>query len=367
MGSEDSVSMLEVDSVVHRYGEVLALDDVSFKAKRGEFLTILGESGSGKTTMLRVISGLERPTSVRRLVIDREDVAGRPPAKRNCTTVFQNYALFPHMTVGENVAYGLKVRGVPREDARVQMLKALDTVRLSGMEERRASELSGGQKQRVAIARSIVTRPAIMLLDEPLGALDERLRLDMQNELVDLQRELGMTFIYITHSQEEALSMSDRVILMRRGRIEQEGIPSDLFDRPTSRFAATFMGFENVIDGRVVDANGDRVRVEVPGSTIVTGVWTGDGAPSRGAAVSVAVRAERVAPIATQAAGSPGLNTLACRPLDRRYRGKYSDRSVETEAGVLKLRSWDRAGTPLDDFGAVAWHAEDCVVLAASA
>lgn len=365
--TDDAVPMLEIDSVVHRYGDITALNDVSLTARKGEFLTILGESGSGKTTLLRVISGLEKPTSIRRLLIDSEDVAGRPPAKRNCTTVFQSYALFPHMSVGENVAYGLVVRGIAADAARQQMLKALDTVRLSGLENRRVSQLSGGQKQRVAIARSIVTRPAIMLLDEPLGALDERLRLDMQSELVDLQRSLGMTFIYITHSQEEALSMSDRVILMRNGRIEQEGTPSSLFDRPTSRFAATFMGFENVLDGIVVDATSRLVQVELPGGAIVSGVWSGAGASLRGMPVSVAVRAERVEPVTDMATTAPGLNVLSGQLIDRRYRGKYSDQSVKTDAGTLRLRSWDRAGNLHEAFNAVAWHSEDCVVLAGSA
>jgi putative spermidine/putrescine transport system ATP-binding protein/spermidine/putrescine transport system ATP-binding protein len=361
------VPMLELDSVVHRYGEMLALDNVSLTAGRGEFLTILGESGSGKTTLLRVISGLERPSSAQRMVIDEEDVAGLPPAKRNCTTVFQNYALFPHMSVGENVAYGLKVRHVPKDEAQREMLKALETVQLGGMENRRASELSGGQKQRVAIARSIVTKPAIMLLDEPLGALDERLRIDMQAELVDLQRRLGMTFIYITHSQEEALSMSDRVVLMRRGRIEQQGTPTELFDRPRSSFAATFMGFENLISGQVAALRGDRVEVGLPGLGTVSGVWTSDGLPEPGAQVHVAVRAERLVPIKQgDTSAASGLNVLPCRPLDQRYRGKYSDRSVETGAGTLKMRSWDRA-KPADDFDAVSWHPDDCVILAATA
>jgi putative spermidine/putrescine transport system ATP-binding protein/spermidine/putrescine transport system ATP-binding protein len=358
--------MLEVDSVVHRYGSTLALDNVSLTAASGEFLTILGESGSGKTTMLRVISGLEQPTSVKSLRIDGEDVVGKPAAKRNCTTVFQSYALFPHMSVGENVAYGLSVRGVAREEARKAASQALETVRLGGFADRRVSQLSGGQKQRVAIARSIVTRPAIMLLDEPLGALDERLRQDMQGELVDLQRKLGMTFIYITHSQEEALAMSDRVVLMRAGRIEQQGQPPELFDRPRSTFVATFMGFENMLPGTVAAVDGERVTVALPGGEQVTGLWTDGGSPATGAAVVVALRAERAGEAAAGAPAGPGLNSIAGRVVDERYRGKYVDRLVETSAGPLKLRNWGRA-EPSGGLGAVTWRAEDCVVLAAPA
>lgn len=263
---EPSISdhpMLEVEDVVHTFGSVVALDHVSLSAGRGEFLTILGSSGSGKTTLLRVISGLERATSVRRLRIDGEDVAGKPPARRSCTTVFQNYALFPHMSVVENVAYGLKIRGVPREEAKTQALRALAMVQLEAKASRRVAQLSGGERQRVALARAVVTRPSILLLDEPLGALDEKLRTDMQIELVDIQRSLGMTFIYITHSQEEALTMSDRIVLMRHGRIEQAGRPVDLFDHPVSRFAAEFMGYENVLAGTLKGQEAGMAVVEL--------------------------------------------------------------------------------------------------------
>ena len=250
--------MLEVVDAVHAYGPVVALDHVSLEARRGEFLTILGESGSGKTTLLRVISGLERPTSVERLAIDGIDVADKPAAQRNCTTVFQSYALFPHMSVAENVGYGLEgARRAARGDAPRASPQALALVRLPARRDRRISQLSGGERQRVALARALVTRPAVLLLDEPLGALDEKLRMEMQSELVDIQRSLGVTFVYITHSQEEALTMSDRVILMRAGRIEQSGTPVELFDQPVSRFAAEFMGFENLLPCIVREARAD--------------------------------------------------------------------------------------------------------------
>jgi spermidine/putrescine transport system ATP-binding protein len=354
---------LEVVDVVHHYGHTLALDHVSLHAKRGEFLTILGESGSGKTTMLRVISGLERPTSITRIAIDGEDVANKPAAKRNCTTVFQNYALFPHMSVAENVAYGLKVRGVPREDALRDARQALELVRLADKADRRIAQLSGGQKQRVALARSLVTRPSIMLLDEPLGALDEKLRIDMQSELVGIHRKLGMTFIYITHSQEEALTMSDRIVLMRHGHIAQSGTPVELFDRPASAFAAEFMGFENILKGTVSAVEADRILLSVPGGETLAGPYFGDTWPQIGAAATLVVRAERLKPLPSGTAPQDGANRLSCRLLEEIYRGKYVDLTAESPAGRIKIRKWDRDATN-HDVTAVAWRPHDCVVLA---
>jgi spermidine/putrescine transport system ATP-binding protein len=354
--------MLEIEAATHLYGPVKALNDVSLVAGEGEFLTILGESGSGKTTLLRMISGLEHPTEIKKLEIGGENVIGVPPAKRNCTTVFQNYALFPHMSVAENIAYGLLVRGIPREDARRAASKALDTVRLSGFEARSVSQLSGGQKQRVAIAGAMVTQLAILLLDEPLGALDERLRLDMQTELVDLQRQLGTTFIYITHSQEEALAMSDRIVLMRSGRIEQLGTPSDLFDRPTSVFSAKFMGFENLMSGTVKGSENGRTKVELAGGTVIAGVALSEETSAPGSRVQVALRAERVSPFDASKKVDASINVIKGRRIDQRYRGKYSDILVETSAGALKIRSWDVSSLPAD-FDSVSWRADDCIIL----
>lgn len=363
MNSEPSRPMLEIVDLVHQYGTSVVVDHVSLTVAAGEFLTILGESGSGKTTMLRVVAGLEQPTAVTRLAIDGEDVRDRPAAKRNCTTVFQNYALFPHMSVGENVAYGLSVRGVAAPEARKATIKALETVRLSGMEDRRLSQLSGGQRQRAALARSLVTKPAILLLDEPLGALDERLRVDMQFELVELRRQLGMTFVYITHSQEEALTMSDRIVLLRRGRIEQSGVPVDLFDRPVSRFVAEFMGFENLLAGTVQDIQGEQVALGIPGGIRMVGAWSGREPPQAGQSATLAVRAERIALSDREPQAAPDLNILLCRGSERLYRGKYLDYSVETAAGRIKVRSWNR-DEPASAVTAT-WRAEDCVVVPA--
>ncbi|MBW3098035.1 ABC transporter ATP-binding protein [Pseudohoeflea coraliihabitans] len=357
--------ILEVVDVLHKYGSVTALDHVSLQAKRGEFLTILGSSGSGKTTMLRVISGLEQPTQVGKLAIGGVDVRGKPPSKRNCTTVFQNYALFPHMSVAENVAYGLKVRNVPREDARKQAMQALAMVQLESKSERRIAQLSGGERQRVALARAAVTRPAILLLDEPLGALDERLRIDMQSELVEIQRALGMTFVYITHSQEEALTMSDRVVLMSHGRIEQSGRPVDLFDRPATLFAAGFMGYENILPGRLTGRQGDQATVELAGGITVRGVAS-EALGAVGTQAALAVRAERMALLATADgdAGRDGANVLAGTLRKQIYHGKYTDQTVDTAAGTIRLRRWDRVPSA-EQVGAVAWQPEDCIVLPA--
>jgi spermidine/putrescine transport system ATP-binding protein len=354
--------ILRAVDLVHQYGAVTALDHVSLDVRRGEFLTILGESGSGKTTMLRVISGLEKVSHAAQLTLDGVDVRDVPAAKRNCTTVFQSYALFPHMSVEENVGYGLKLRGVGRDDARRQATDALAMVRLSGKGGRRIGQLSGGERQRVALARAIVTRPAILLLDEPLGALDEKLRYDMQAELVDIHRALGMTFIYITHSQEEALTMSDRIMLMRRGRIEQCGTPEDLFDRPASRFAAEFMGFDNVLPCTVKSIGGNgEANVEFKGIAL-TGVCASGAALRPGDEALFAVRAERLTPIAGARTAGTG-NVIACTPAEHVYRGKYTDQTARmADATRLKIRSWDQSATP-GQFDAVTCRIQDCVIL----
>ncbi|MEB8389387.1 ABC transporter ATP-binding protein [Rhodobacteraceae bacterium KMM 6894] len=350
-----SEPMLEVSNVVHKYGRVTALSDVSLSAAKGEFLTILGSSGSGKTTMLRVISGLETPHSVDRLRIGGEDVVGLPAAKRNCTTVFQNYALFPHMNVIENVAYGLRIRGRTAQDSTAEAKRALEMVQLGAKADRSIVQLSGGERQRVALARAVVTRPAILLLDEPLGALDERLRQDMQLELIELQRKLCMTFIYITHSQEEALTMSDRVVLMKHGRIEQSGAPLDLFDRPVTRFAADFMGYENILDGKLLRKDGEIGEVELVGGAVVRGTLaTADIQP--GSAINLAIRAERIGPVAGD---EEGLDAILS---NRVYRGKYTDMMVETKAGTLRLRSWHGAPNEKGAISRVGWKLSDAVI-----
>lgn len=350
--------MLEAVKVCHRYGDVTALNNVSLSAEKGEFLTILGSSGSGKTTMLRVISGLEHPQAAERLTINGIDVLGMPPAKRSCTTVFQSYALFPHMNVMENVSYGLRVRKVNQSDAAREARRALAMVRLEEKAERHISQLSGGERQRVALARAVVTRPAVLLLDEPLGALDELLRQNMQLELTELQRSLGITFIYITHSQEEALTMSDRVVLMRQGEVVQAGRPLELFDRPINHYAAEFMGYENILCGRFLGCEGRIGSVELAGGVIVKAELT-SGEVANGEDVEVAIRAERVSPNRENLD-----NTLAATLKKKVYHGKYTDREVETSAGTLKLRNWAGSSTEgmTDEIGTVGWQIGDAVI-----
>ena len=350
--------MLELQKVSHNYGAVKALRNVSLSAYAGEFLTVLGESGSGKTTMLRVISGLETATSAEKIAIDGSSVIHVPAAQRNCTTVFQNYALFPHMSVQENVEYGLSVRGVSKAARARRATDTLAMVKLDGKANRRVSQLSGGERQRVALARAIITEPAILLLDEPLGALDEKLRQQMQEELVRLHNQLGMTFVYITHSQEEALTMSDRIALMSNGQITQLGTPKDLFDRPNGAFAAEFMGFENLFDCRLSSVSGEYVAVAVEGQTL-TGRWSGQTAPEIGQDACVAIRAERLK--LDETGSDTNQNCLECSAGSTLYRGKYVDQHLDTKIGPMRVRIWDRSNRNAE-ISMVSWHPDDCVV-----
>jgi putative spermidine/putrescine transport system ATP-binding protein len=242
------------------YGEVVAVDHVDLDVGRGEFFTLLGPSGSGKTTTLRLIAGFEQPDAGR-IELRGVDVARMPPYERPVNTVFQDYALFPHMTVGENVAYGLRVKRVGRAERRRRADEALELVRLAGYGARKPVQLSGGQRQRVALARAIVNRPEVLLLDEPLGALDLKLRQEMQVFLKSLQHELAMTFVYVTHDQEEALTMSDRIAVFDAGRIEQVGTPVEVYERPATEFVADFVGVSNIVDrdGRRVCIRPERI------------------------------------------------------------------------------------------------------------
>jgi putative spermidine/putrescine transport system ATP-binding protein len=249
-------------SLRKRYGKVDAVDGVDLDVGDGELFTLLGPSGSGKTSLLRLIAGFERPDAGR-VELGGEDVTFRPPYARDVNTVFQDYALFPHMTVADNIAYGLRVRRVPRAQRRERVERALATVRLSGHGERKPTQLSGGQRQRVALARAIVNQPRVLLLDEPLGALDLKLRQEMQLELKRIQEQVGITFLYVTHDQEEALTMSDRVAILRDGRIEQVGTPVEVYERPASDFVAGFIGVSNLIEreGRHVTVRPEKIRI----------------------------------------------------------------------------------------------------------
>ncbi len=241
---------IELRNVVKQFGDVTAVDRVTMHIRNGEFFSMLGPSGCGKTTCLRMIAGFEYPTSGD-ILLNGQQIANTPPYQRNVNTVFQSYALFPHMTVAENVAFGLEMKKVPRADIARRTGEALDMVRLAGFEQRRPSQLSGGQQQRVALARALINRPEVLLLDEPLAALDQKLRKEMQNELKRIQAEVGITFIFVTHDQEEALTMSDRIAVMSHGQVLQVGTPTEIYERPARQFVADFIGEANFIEGTV--------------------------------------------------------------------------------------------------------------------
>ncbi len=281
-------TILQLDDIHKDFGQGEVLDGISLSVSAGEFLTLLGPSGCGKTTTLRIIAGLESPTSGR-VLLDGADVTALPPERRNVNTVFQNYALFPHMTVANNIGYGLRLRSVPKPEIKSRVAEMLRLVQLEGYEKRMPDSLSGGQRQRVAIARAVVLAPHILLLDEPLGALDLQLRRQMQTELKALQTELGITFIYITHDQEEALNMSDRIAVMRNGQFEQVGTPEEIYEHPATRFAAAFIGQTNLLD----------CTVEGPAAMAFAGqsvpaIMPGDKTPAVGGAASLCLRMERV-------------------------------------------------------------------------
>ncbi len=282
---------IHVAGVTKRFGDVVAVNDVDIEIKEGEFFSLLGPSGCGKTTTLRMIAGFEIPDEGRILLRD-EDVVSRMPSKRNVNMVFQHYALFPHKTVEDNVAFGLRVKKVPKEERRNRVTEMLEIVRLSGYEQRRPSQLSGGQQQRVALARALVNRPAALLLDEPLGALDVKLRREMQLELKVIQNELGTTFVYVTHDQEEALTMSDRIAVMNLGNVEQIGTPRAIYEHPSSAFVAGFIGSLNAFEFRA-----DKVSNDVAVMNVGTDERILIRLTSRvdvGAELRVAVRPERI-------------------------------------------------------------------------
>lgn len=248
----NNTTAVSFESVCRYFGDVKAVDNVSLTVRDGEFFSMLGPSGSGKTTCLRLIAGFDRPTAGR-IMLNGQDVSSLPPYERDVNTVFQDYALFPHMTVGENIAYGLMIKKVPKPERLQRVDEMLDLVRLPGLAHRKPGQLSGGQRQRVALARALINDPKVLLLDEPLGALDLKLRQQMQIELKTIQKRVGITFIYVTHDQEEALTMSDRIAVFNQGNVEQVGTPTDIYEHPTTLFAAGFVGVSNLIRGELAE------------------------------------------------------------------------------------------------------------------
>ena len=353
-----------LEDVRKAFGEVEAVRGISLDVREGEFLTMLGPSGCGKTTTMRLIAGFEDPDGGRILLRGR-DVVGVPPNRREVNMVFQHYALFPHMTVQENVAYGLKLKKVPRELRRRIVGEMLDVVRLEGFQRRRPAQLSGGQQQRVALARALVNSPAALLLDEPLGALDVKLRKQMQLELKRIQLELGTTFVYVTHDQEEALSMSDRIAVMNQGLIEQLGSPREIYERPQTPFVADFVGVLNAMEIRVDEvrdltalmrvSGGERVEVPVPtGAT--TGQW-----------LTAAVRPERVRVQSAAAADNGTGSRLGGEIALIVYLGTLTQFHVDTSLGtrLIAHRLSDEAAGDVREGEKVVltWDRDDTSVL----
>ena len=360
----DGWPAIELEDVSKSFGTVEAVRGISLEIADGEFLTLLGPSGCGKTTTMRIVAGFEEP-DVGAIRLRGRDVVGVPPNKREVNMCFQHYALFPHMSVEQNIAYGLKLKGVPKPDRRRRIGEMLDVVRLTGFEGRKPSQLSGGQQQRVALARALVNRPAALLLDEPLGALDVKLRKQMQLELKRIQHELGTTFVYVTHDQEEALSMSDRIAVMNLGRIEQLGTPREVYRRPATPFVADFVGVLNAIEMRVdtieeltatmVVATDERLAVAVPtGATV-------------GRQLTVAVRPERIRVDPSPVAGAPTGSTLSGTVDLVVYLGTITQVHVATTLGprvVSHRLSDDRADRLREgDRVRVSWDLDDASVL----
>lgn len=281
--------IVEIEGVNKVYGKNHVVKDLNLTVEEGEFLTLLGSSGCGKTTTLRMIAGFEEPTTGS-IKVEGENIEEKEPFERNVNTVFQSYALFPHKTIFDNIAYGLKMKKVPKAEIKKKVTEMMELVQLEGFEKRYPSQLSGGQKQRVAIARALINRPRVLLLDEPLGALDLKLRKQMQLELKRLQKKLNITFIYVTHDQEEALTMSDRIAIMHDGILDQLGTPTEIYESPATKFVATFIGETNIFDGTVSFVQGDNVQV-----MIENGFISGIGEDFRfGEYMTVSVRPEKM-------------------------------------------------------------------------
>lgn len=282
---------IELRDVVKQFGDVYAVDHVSLRIRDGEFFSMLGPSGCGKTTTLRMIAGFEYPTSGEISIHGRE-MSTTPPHQRPVNTVFQSYALFPHMTVAQNVAFGLEMKRIAKSEIGPRVQEALDQVRLTGFAERRPRQMSGGQQQRVALARALVNSPEVLLLDEPLGALDQKLRKELQLELKGLQRRVGITFIFVTHDQEEALTMSDRIAVMSQGKVLQVGSPTEIYERPTCKFVADFIGETNFIDGTVIEHGDNYATIETADGLKLRGITPRPVAI--GEAATLSIRPEKV-------------------------------------------------------------------------
>ena len=339
--AQTAAPILSLAGVTKYYGGVLALNDISVDVAPGEFLMLLGPSGFGKSTLLRVISGLEQPDYAERMDLARKSMIGVLPEHRNVSTVFQHYALFPHMSVGENVEYSLKIRKRSSAECKKAAMDALGMVRLPDKYDRRIHQLSGGERQRVALARALVMGPDTLLLDEPMAAIDEKLRQDMQVELMELRCQTGKTFILVTHSQEEAITMSDRIVLLRGGKIEQIATPRQMFTRPATRFAADFVGIENLLDAKLLGATSTQALAQLQDQTFSGEPVCDLASAAPGTSVFVGIRAED---LMVSAAGSPasGLQ-IKGKLIGNVYKGRFRDVTYQTALGPLTARVGDDA------------------------
>jgi spermidine/putrescine transport system ATP-binding protein len=353
---------LETEGLVKHFGRTLAVDDASFSLSPGEFYSLLGPSGCGKTTTLRLVAGFEQPEGGA-IRIRGNDITGLPPHKRNVNTVFQHYALFPHLSVADNVAYGLQQQRVPKDEGARRLEESLAVVRLTELRDRFPRQLSGGQQQRVALARALVNEPAVLLLDEPLAALDLKLRKAMQGELKKLQQRIGITFLYVTHDQEEALTLSDRIAVMNHGKILQEGTPEEIYERPTSRFVADFIGQTNFFEGKVQEAGPVTVVAEETGLTLrcAPADWA-----TAGMEVAVSVRPEKIGP----ANGTPAANRVEGTVARTTYLGDLVQFHVLLQGGRELMcqrqneRSDPSASWRVGDRVELAWPEGSALVLA---
>lgn len=357
---------VELRGVTKVFDDVTAVDNLSVKIRHGEFFSLLGPSGCGKTTALRLIAGFETPTKGLVLIKDR-DVTDRRPYQRNVNTVFQNYALFPHLTVVGNIAFGLERNRTPRTELLQRVGAVLDLVRLEGMESRYPRQLSGGQQQRVALARALVLRPDVLLLDEPLGALDLKLRKKMQRELKGLQEKVGITFIYVTHDQEEALTMSDNIAVMEKGRLVQIGTPEAIYNLPRTRFVAEFIGVSNLFSGPVVEnRQGDLLVRTGGGLEMALSTLTN---PTIGDILTLSVRPEKIS-LARETPENDGINRFPGTILNKTFLGgsvSYAISLSPEDHVTVEVKSERRPDqqAPLStgDTITVSWHPEDCVTL----
>jgi spermidine/putrescine transport system ATP-binding protein len=358
-GPEREVAV-ELSGVTKRFGEFVAVGDLTLEIYEGEFFSLLGPSGCGKTTTLRMIAGFEEPTEGE-ISVAGEPMRGVPPYKRPVNTVFQSYAIFPHLNVFDNVAFGLRRAGVKGEELRKRVTEACEMVQLSGFEKRKPNALSGGQQQRVALARALVNRPNVLLLDEPLGALDLKLRKEMQLELKSLQHEVGITFIYVTHDQEEALTMSDRIAVMNEGRVQQVADPATLYESPRNRFVANFIGQMNVFSGTVQSVNGERVTLRTRGGVRIEAVMSEENSVEVGAEAQAAVRPEKVR------FGSAGDNVINAEIRQTVYLGVSTQYIAELPDGatlvLYQQNVHDAAGHGVNEEVSITWDAQNCLVL----